>query len=217
MHTHRSAPRFSHDVDLVGNRLYVSSSDHADAGLYIYDISDPSVPDSLGSYSYFRGIWSTYIQGNFAYFAIPSFGLEVVDISDPTNPIQTDWWQNPNNGKILGVCVVDTIVYLANGNTAEHTYIDYYSGIYTLSVAEPESVSLLGNLEADGRVSDVAVQGGLAFVANWEPDILIADVSNPALPITIGSTPDDDFDASFEIDVEGNLAVVSGWGRISIL
>ncbi|NUO18222.1 T9SS type A sorting domain-containing protein [bacterium] len=204
-----SAPRFTHDVDLAGSRLYVSSSDNPDAGLYIFDVSDPSAPDSLGMTSSSRGVWATDIQGDYAYLADALFGLRVIDVSEPRNPVQTDWWQNPNSGKTLGVCAVDTIVYLSDGNSAEHTYVDYSSGVHAISIADPTNIFEFGSLLANGRVSDVAIRDNLVFAANWEPRFLIADVSNPVAPVFVASAPIEDFDASFEIDVEGNLAVVS--------
>ena len=59
------------------------------------DISDPTTPSWRGSIDRWRefsfsigwGVASVFVQGNYAYVAADADdGLQVIDISDPTNP-----------------------------------------------------------------------------------------------------------------------------------
>lgn len=90
-------------------------------GMYIYDNSDPSSPRFLSKYEHVTSCDPVVVQGQYAYVTLRSGSacqgftnqLDVVDISDPINPVlaQTHQMDNPHglaiNGNCLFICEGD--------------------------------------------------------------------------------------------------------------
>ena len=79
-------------MEYGAERLWIANS-HAylagvanDAGLIVLDISSPDSPRWLGRYHSPTCSESVSIAGSYAYLAHGDRGLEVIDISQPTDP-----------------------------------------------------------------------------------------------------------------------------------
>ena len=91
------------------------------------------------------------VAGSFAFTPTWSAGLKVLDISVRGHPVVVGSLSLPGNG--LSVAVAGTTAYV--GTTV---------GFYVVNVAVPASPSLVGSL-ATGRVEEIAVSGGFAYLA----------------------------------------------------
>jgi len=155
-----------------------------------------------------------FVQGNYAYVAAES-SLSVVDISNPSAPVQVGCADTPGDAK--GVYVTGGYVYVAAGSSGllimsgdpfMPFLIDYYdtpgyaigvyvtggyayvaddsSGLRIIDVNNPAAPIEVGYYNTPGSARDVYVSGGYAYVVDNDLNLRIIDVSNPAAPIEVG-------------------------------
>jgi hypothetical protein len=79
--------------------------------------------------------------------------LQVIDVSDPTTPVQTGVYRS--TGGAQDVSVAGDLAVLA----------DRGAGMVVLDVSEPQHLRRLGYFRTKGRANKVDIFGKLAFVA----------------------------------------------------
>jgi pimeloyl-ACP methyl ester carboxylesterase len=137
------------------------------------------------------------VVGNYAYIA-KSYGLLILDISDPTKPIQLSNFYLAS-GSAMDVEVVGDQAFVA----------DEYGGLVIIDVSNPAAPSRLGSFDTSGYAWDVEVVGDQAFVADDYGGLVIIDVSNPAAPSRLGSF--DTTGYALEVQVVGDQAFVADY------
>ncbi len=149
------------------------------------------------------------VNGNFAYVAAGSAGLQVVDVTDRTAPHIIASLATPGNANDLRV--IGSKVYLAAGS----------AGLLIIDVSNPLSPTLLGSLATPDTAWDVAVSGNLAFIAAGSSGVQIANISNPTVPALISSTaatPSCVLGVAKGVAVSGNFALVAaGAGGLQVV
>ncbi len=116
------------------------------------------------------------VNGNYAYVAAGAAGLQIVNVTDRTNPAVVG--SVALSGNADGVAAVGNIVFVAAGT----------GGLYTVDVSNPLAPVIRGALSTSGTALDVTVQGNTAYVAN-NTNLFLADVTNPAAMIALSSLP----------------------------
>jgi hypothetical protein len=102
-------------------------------------------------------------------------GLQVVDISDPTNLTLVGNYDTP--GFAYGVAV-----------SGDHAFVaDTGSGLQVIDISYFMNPTLLGNCDTPGGALGVAVSGDHAFVADYDYGLQVIDISDPANPALVGS------------------------------
>ena len=109
------------------------------------------------------------VSGNIAYFGNGGY-LEVVDISDPANPLELGKVVLPS--VVMGVTVSGSYAYVA----------DRDAGLRIIDISSPSSPQEVGIIDTDGHAHSVAVSDGYAYVADGENGLRIIDVSSPSSP-----------------------------------
>jgi hypothetical protein len=143
------------------------------------------------------------VMGGLAYVADDTSGLRVIDVSDPTSPVEIGLLDTP--GDAFDVEVVGDLAYVA----------DDFGGLRVIDVSNPAFPVELGALDTLGYAYDVEVVGGLAYVAVRANGLRVIDVSNPAFPIEVGAVDRaarNCCDEARGVAVVGNLAYVAQWG-----
>jgi hypothetical protein len=135
------------------------------------------------------------VNGDFAFVAAGSAGLQIVDVSDRTAPSVVASLDTPGNAN--DVKVVGNLAYVADGS----------AGLQIIDVMNPLALTLLGSVDTPGDASDVAVSGDLVFIADGPSGLQIVGVANPSTPDLLGSS--DTPGTAKGVDVVGNLAVVA--------
>ncbi len=165
---------------LFGEYLFIGAG--AD-GLKVLKIAEPVLPPALvGGVTTPHQAHKVAIDGNYAYVADDNSGLQVVDITDPVNPI------------IVGG--VDTPLRLASV-TVDGDYVyahDYWPGgnnyVYVIDVSNPMSPTIVGTLTTPDHISGpVAVAGDYAYIPNYNYGLRVADISDPTNPVEVAVTP----------------------------
>ncbi|NPD88148.1 MAG: hypothetical protein HGN29_05475 [Asgard group archaeon] len=161
------------DVSVSGDYAYVADS----GSLKIIDISAPSAPTLVGSYSTFPFFaWAVFVSGAYAYVGDGSggIGLIIIDISTPSAPTLVGSYDTP--GLVYGIFVSGDYAYVADGS----------SGLLVLDISAPSAPTPVGSYDTPGFAWDVFVSGAYAYVGD-ESDLIIIDISAPSTPTLAGS------------------------------
>lgn len=156
------------NMAVEGNYLYTATGD---AGLMIYDISDPLNPTLLSDLAVFPCYaMGVAVEGRYAYIVTGGFAwsLQIIDISDPHDPSLVHYEE-------LHAPAVDIIVQNGRAYVA-----NYSSGLKIFDVTNPERPIMVDNYWTPGYTDDLVVRDGIAYVMDCF-DILVIDVSTPFL------------------------------------
>ena len=183
------------DVAVVGELAYVAE---ASSGLRVIDVSNPASPVELGAINFPDQALAVEVVGGLAYVAGRNSGLRVIDVSSPTAPVEVG--ALGTRGTTWDVELIGGLAYVADG-----------SGLRVIDVSNPaEPVEIGSVVPAGGRVDDVEVLGGMAYVLKRPFGLGIIDVSNPAAPIEVGAL--DTPNVSQDVAVIGEMAYVVDGG-----
>ncbi len=141
---------------------------------------------------------SVDVNGNFAYVAAGSTGLQVVDVTDRVNPRIVTALATPGNAN--NIKVVGNTVYLADGS----------SGLQIIDATNPLAPALLGGVNTPGIAWDVVVAAGIAYVASDTSGLTLIDVSSSAHPFVLSSLPLSGTTKGADIDIVRKVAVAVG-------
>ncbi len=165
---------------------------------------------SFGAKTFLLNPVSVYVSGNFAYVASSNGNsLEIIDISNPTSPVQVGHLASGNGGALLDL---PTSVFVS-GNYAYVTagINGLVSNLEIVDVTNPANpvhkgslVNGYGGSKLDGA-SSVFVLGNYAYVVG-SGALEIIDVTNPASPVHKGSITDGG----------GNLSLASLYNSTSV-
>lgn len=138
--------------------------------LLIIDVSDPTAASLVGRTQPLPGrAREIAIQGDYAFLAVGSAGLHIVDISDPANPTIVGQWRK--DAGINHLAVAGDYAYVISG------------GFRVLNISDPSAPQEVGFYEVDAN--EVSVGDGYAYLA--APDGLhILNLADPAHPDQVG-------------------------------
>ena len=125
-----------------------------------------------------------FVSGDYAY--VPDNNiyypkLQVLDISDPSNPTIVGSCDTPY-GKYNDVFVSGDYAYLAGSDAWSINM-----GLQVMDVTDPANPTVVGLCGTPHPAQDVYVAGSYAYLADSDSGLLVIDVSNPANPFIAGS------------------------------
>lgn len=167
-------PSMTENILIRDNLAYVAN--HV-AGLTIVDISTPSKPSILSSFNPQIDCDALALRHDCAIlYAHWESRLVFVDISDPAKPRQIGVFQNDPKTFNQGELAVD----------GDFAYCTALTGLVIVNIANPANPKLAKSVDIQGRVTDVAVRDGYAFVAAGPAGVRVFDVHDPNQPEEIG-------------------------------
>ncbi len=120
------------------------------------------------------------IAGKYAYVgtlaSTNDFGIEIYDISDPSQPI--------HSGSAIG----DRVEYIVISDTTAFAIAESPTTIHALDISNPQSPSTIGSLPIPGSLDSAVLNGSSLYVATYshsslERGIYVIDVSDPSAMI----------------------------------
>ena len=148
-------------IVVSGQYAYVAGS-----GLQVVNVADPAHPYKMGFCPTPSTAVDVALAGSYAYVSDNSFGMIIVDITNPQAPTR-----------------VGSMLYIGDYNvkvSGTHAYVIGFT-MDILDVADPRNPVVLGEfLGPDNIYGGVAVSGDYAFVADGYKGIRVIDISDPA-------------------------------------
>ncbi len=158
-------------LDIVGDLLYVGEEFGA---LEIIDVSDSRHP-------VLRGVLDTgsadiagvAVVGDTAALTYPDVGLQMVDVSTPSNPAAIGTWTAWEWAMSMAV----------SGTLA---VVGQMGSLKTVDLSDPLHPRYRGSVDLSGYSDDVAAEGDLAYVALDDQGLQIVDLIDPDNPFLAG-------------------------------
>ncbi|MFO7674690.1 MAG: T9SS type A sorting domain-containing protein [bacterium] len=184
----------SRDLSLDGGTAYVSSGG---AGLVVLDVTEPTRPYWIGGIDTANTErvtqHSVVARDSFAFVDWGRPNLRSVDVTEPTNPRMAGGYDLPNRPKSM--VLRDSLLYVA---------ID--GEFHIFNVARPREPRVVGEVRLPEYSYGMHLQNTLAYVSTYPLSVI--NVSDPTLPIIIGSIPLGTWNAF----VKDNLAYLAAVG-----
>lgn len=187
--------RFSDDENIhqTGQNIYRSIINAKIQGIVSQNVGTVSTKDKV------RSIFSS---GNYAYVALGSGGMEVLDVSTPKAPKRIGRVDTP--GFASSIVVLGNHAYVADGS----------AGLQIIDISSPENPYLVGFLNTTGSAFSLSVSGDYVYLADGEKGLRIIDVRNPSAPFLAAGL--DTQDIAQSVAVSGNFAFVAN-GKSGLL
>ena len=156
-------------IDIAGDLAFITSPE----GLFIYNISNPSSPQSVHTYSNANSYSYIEVHDNIAFISNP-INIEVLDVSNPTNPVKIS--TIGGGGFIRNFQIVGNLLFGANMN----------KGVEIYDISNLLKPKLLGRFHDGGKPAYIHVVDNLAFVADYDDGFEIIDISDISKMIEVG-------------------------------
>ena len=152
-----------------------------------------------------------FIEGDIAYLVEGSEGLEILDVSDPSDIKELGQIHNEDDGSFYPrkVFVSEEVAYLAV----------WANGLKLIDVSDPSYPTKIGSYTNNFLIMDVCVSKDIAYVAAGKNGVEILNISNPNNIIHI-SNYTDSYNMTWSIDFneqQNLLYVADRYDGIEIL
>lgn len=147
------------------------------------------------------------LDGNLLYLADSEAGLQIVDVTDPANPVLSGYYYTV--GSAFHVSLRDKLATVYSFSTAYGP-----GGVSLIDVSNPKSPFLAADPGPEinlPSVGAVALAGNLAYVGSDGRGMDILDLSVPARPVRLGGVSAQSYVS--KIAVDGGLALMANYSN----
>ena len=181
------------------------------SGLTTYDISDKTTPVLLDNYQDGGMAHHFFIEDNLFYLADHADGVEIYNISNPSNLSEVGQYLPEGDGEIDGLFVKDKIIYAWEWHDSTTS-----TKLLVINASNPESLTKISEYtDADGMFYRFVVRDDLCFTTCCQYGFKILNVSNPLSITEINHF--EDMTYAFEIRLVGNTAYITDANRFIIM
>ena len=169
----------AHNAWIDSGRLYVTGG-RSPGGLRIYSLADPAAPALLSRIEPFY-YHDLYVSGDRGYASgIYGDGVDVLDLSDPSNPTRLGLFNYPGSGA-HNVCTTEDGRYAFVGDEIGS------AGNWTrvFEVSDPQDAEYVTDIVVDSRAvtHNCYVVGDLLYIGHYTEGLQVFDVSDPRAPV----------------------------------
>jgi len=175
--------------------------------LEIYNISDADTINEIpkvGGLALGDIANNVHVYGNYAYIATELDGseLQIVDISNPTNPVLLGTGSTTNSYAASDLALISSKYLLVGSYSSTLGYIDVFD------ISEPTNPVRVFSQAASSRVNAVAVSHPYAYIGTnlGGEEFEIFDISDPLNPVEVGGY--DASDQVMDIYISGSIAYI---------
>ena len=198
-------------VVVAGHYAYVSSG----ATLRIIDVSDPSQPAEVGTFTVPERIYGFDVTAEHVYIAGGLAGLHILDVSDAATPRLLATHQTP--GQAMSVAAREPMALVVN----------LMSGLEVLDISDPSAPTVIVTQDTPGYQQNVTLAGSVAVVVDQPSGVFLFELADPTAPTSAGTLPPDRMPAGTlplgwmpawtAMLADGRLYVVNGSGLLEIV
>jgi len=183
--------------------------DEPNAGLQVIDVRDPVHPVYVGGFEASGYPCGMEVSGNRVYLADERACLQVIDVSNPAQPLRVGVGGYYTRGIASGVAFSGAYAYVAD---RDNTFFIFFAGegLVVFDVSDPTNPVRVSSYDTEGSAQAVAVSENFAYVADSDAGLQIIDVRDPAKPFRVGGYATGG--PAWHVAVSGRYAyVVWGW------
>ncbi len=175
-----------------GTDLYLTG-DHALMGdfrglVHIVDISDPADMRKVAEVRTSGSAVDIKISGDLAVIGVQEFdadfGLLILDISDPANPVELSRLEEVGWGGVHNLFIHGDRLYLAHM---------YSPGMSIVDISDPAAPVVSGFWQHEGSFSnlvhDVFIRDGVAVLSDYGSGLILLDLTDPDAPELLAALP----------------------------
>ncbi|MBD3348787.1 MAG: hypothetical protein GF400_06285 [Candidatus Eisenbacteria bacterium] len=165
-------------MDCLGGRAYQATGP---SGVRVLDVSSPdtisTVCQTVIDDAKVMGVHAVegYCLASGHDSATEEVSLWTLDTSYPDTVVVVGEWSSGTQGSANGVQVAGDLAYLCG-----------WERFYVLDISDPLSPATLGATRVPGKMWDVAVGEGYAYVSGEQGDYFVVDVRDPSDPKVVG-------------------------------
>lgn len=156
-------------IRVQGQRAYVTNGNTLTA----LDVSTPTSPKPLGSYTFPERIWGLRVVGSAVFVCADRFGLGIVEFAPNGTATLRGSVKTPGQAKNVAV----------SGTVALVT--DFVSGLDVIDIANASAPTVRESVFLEGLATDVVTSGSFAYAADRPTGFYVFDLSKrmPLEPI----------------------------------
>ncbi|MBG0788229.1 MAG: TIR domain-containing protein [Anaerolineaceae bacterium] len=132
------------------------------AGLYVFNISDPSSPELIGGYDTPNWIVGMSLSGDNLFLSLGDTGLLALDVSDPSRPIMMDTLVT--DGYVMESSATEDLLYITY--LVMNGYDVAESGVYAVDITDPTELAITATYTGLHEASDIQAWGDAVFVTD---------------------------------------------------
>lgn len=164
---------YPHDICLTGGRAYVADGE---AGLGVYDISNPESPSLIGTKMDSMNIaWGVFAKDSLAYVTYGTKELYIADVARPESIKVLGELEYIQPGFGYGIAVADSLAYIAAGPQ-----------FVIINVAQPAYPNLTFQFRYPHDCKSVVLRDSWAFLAVGQLGVAVWKTDTTP-PIQVGS------------------------------
>ncbi len=187
------------DIEVLGESAVIATIGQVD-GVHVYDISDPTAPLSVGFMA--QTVYSLGQGGGYIFTSDISSFLDIIDISNPAEPISIGTFFTPDGGTYgMRNIVCD----------GEYAYIAYgYAGLAIADITDPTNPKMITHGVIPNRTSNVKLVGRKLYVTSTAYDgqgLHIVDINDPENPVVTGTY---EYGSPQDVALLGKYAILAG-------
>ena len=175
------------DIKIAGDLAVIGVQDFESSfGLLLLDISDPANPVEISRFDQesWWGVHNLFLHGDRLYLAHGlNPGLSIVDISDPTAPLVSGFWQHEGDfsNVVHDVFIRDRLAVVS----------DLVSGLVLLDLTDPDAPTMLAALSFAEGIHSAWAEGDYVYCSQefggWERPLYVVDIADPRQPQVVHS------------------------------
>ncbi|SNZ07114.1 Uncharacterized conserved protein [Persephonella hydrogeniphila] len=165
----------AYDVNIVNDKSLLIVADGA-SGIKIYDISSPENPSFISFFETIDTAIDIETVRNLIFVVEPS-NLQIIDISDPYNPV------------LKGSFTTDNSYSIELSSDASKAFVaDGTSGIKIIDISDPSDPQLTTSFDTDGKSFSLTLSPDETklYVADGIAGLKVIDITNIFTPVEIG-------------------------------
>ncbi|GEM_PF-5343307 len=165
--THPTTGFYTEDIVLKDKLLIVAGQQD----ISVIDFSDLNSIHEVGSVTIGGWISRLAVKGNYVFIANYVQGMNVIDISDPTNPSLKTTFRESDDDSYYAILIRDSHAFIG----------DEGFGLKIIDISNPLSPVVVGSYtEADGDfyAEDLAVSGNYAYIMRNEGEVIFLNISD---------------------------------------
>jgi hypothetical protein len=142
------------------------------SGVDVVDVSDPTDPQRIGSWTGGSLNLEIAVQGNLALMPAYYGGFYLLDVSNP-NPVYTKHIGTGQGSRAVAV-------------SGDRAYFTEYNLLRILDIAQPATASVIGTHIAPDYGEGLSAYGSMVYAADQDSGLQFVDASNPTEPLLSG-------------------------------